>query len=196
MDDDNGLIRFFSEEDFFEGEPIPPELWSDYLEAPFGTCSVCGVPLERTVYEIQKAFTKRQRTPSDRKGGEKPRGPSWETVIEMACCLDCGRSLAVEYSQQSMEAIRKFLAERLRLDRPPELCNLCGEPFAAAPSYSCWALGRGTSLLFPVIHVCAFCEEKLESLLSEKTRRAHEEFVNKTFPGVPADLDFSPKILL
>ena len=156
--------------------PIPEELWSDYLEAPFQECTVCGRPLDDVLYEIQKVSNGR------------------ETILEIACCFHCSQALASEYSRESMEAIRNFLASRLDLDRGEGLCNLCGEPFSRAPTVSVWGLSSRGNLLLPVIHVCGFCEEAMQELLSEKTRKARDDFINRTFPGVPADLDLAPTV--
>jgi hypothetical protein len=44
--------------------------------------------------------------------------------------------------------------------------------------------------------VCNACEEAIQELMSQKTKGAHEDFLNRTFPGVPADLDLAPKLIL
>lgn len=162
----------------FDNGPVPEELWSDYLEAPFEACTACGGPLAEGLYEIQKVSNQR------------------ETILEMALCLRCGQSLATEYSTQSMEAIRSFLAEHLDLSRAVGLCSICGSPVVQAPTSSVWALCSQQRLVLPTIHVCSSCEEAIQELMSQKTRGAHDEFLNRTFPGVPADLDLAPKIVL
>ncbi len=160
----------------FDNGPIPEELWSDYLEGPFETCSVCGSSLSAGPYEIQKVSNKR------------------ETILEMAFCLGCSQSLASEYSEESLHAIRGFLTEHLHFSRPPGLCNFCGEPFDRTQTRSVSALCSGQRLILPLIHVCGSCEEAIQQLMSEKTKGAHEDFLQRTLPGVPADLDPAPLV--
>jgi hypothetical protein len=162
----------------FEDRPIPQELWSEYLDAPFDTCSSCGESLSGGIYEIQKVSNQR------------------ETILELACCMRCSQSLAREYSAASMESIRRFLTTHLDLRRAPDACNICGCAIAAAPTSSVWAVCSAQRLLLPVLHVCSSCEEAMQELLSQKTKDAHEDFVNRTFPGVPADLDLAPKLVI
>lgn len=162
----------------FECGPIPKSLWSDYLEAPFDTCTACGRSLAEGLYEIQKVSNQR------------------ETIVEMAICLECSQALAAECSTQSIAAIQRFFGERLDLQRAEDRCNVCGERVSLAPTFSLCSLCSGQRLVFPVIRVCGRCEEAIQELLSDQTRRAHDDFLNSTLPGVPAGLDLAPKILL
>jgi hypothetical protein len=162
----------------FDSGPVPKEFWSDYAEAPFEECCVCGRSLAETYYEIQKVSNHR------------------ETILEMALCITCSHSLAGEYSTQSYTAIRSFLTAHLDLSRPREACTLCGERLAESASFSAGAVCSGQRLVFPPIFVCSSCEEEIQELLSDQTRGAHEDFMNRTFPGVPADLDLAPRLIL
>ena len=163
---------------FADHGPVTEDLWSDYLRGPFAACTVCGRELEGGIYEIQKVTNKH------------------DTLLEMSVCLSCSQSLAAEFSAESAERIRNFLTENLRMTSSADLCNLCGRPHRDAESVSTLAVCSSRRLLLPVIHTCAVCEESMQGLLSEKTRRAHDEFMNRTFPGIPADFDLTPKILL
>jgi hypothetical protein len=161
----------------FDHGPVPRELWSDYEEGPFATCSVCGRALTG-LYQIQKVSNKR------------------ETILEMACCMECGQSLVSEFSTTSMNAIREFLTAHLDMSRGLELCAICGAPYRRAETVSASAACSRDRLVLPVIRVCGTCEEAIQELLSEQTRRAHDDFLNRTFPGVPAGLDLAPTIFI
>ena len=158
---------------------VPKKLWSDATGEPFKECMVCGRTLGAgECYEVQKAFNER------------------EAVFEIVVCMECGVGLASEYSQESTEAIMTFMRKNLDLARPPEVCTFCGAIMAGGPSQSFSALCRGERLILPVMGMCAACEEKLQDSLSEKTRRAHDDFINRTVPGVPADLDLAPTLFM
>jgi len=171
----------FSDETMFFGDhgEVPRKLWSSQRNAPFRECMVCNRALgPEDCYEIQKAFNK------------------CEAVIEIVVCMECGLALAAEYSRESIAAITAFMQQRLDFSRPPEVCTFCGAVMGGAPSQSLSAVCRGDRLIMPVIGMCAECEERLQGCLSEKTRRAHEDFINRTVPGIPADLDLAPVLFL
>ena len=54
---------------------------------------------------------------------------------------------------------------------------------------------RESSLVMPVMIMCDTCEERVQELLSQKTRDVHEDFMQNHFPGIPANLDLRPTIL-
>ncbi|HAK93896.1 MAG TPA: hypothetical protein DCM87_02515 [Planctomycetes bacterium] len=158
---------------------VPRKLWSSERDAPFRECMVCNRALgPGDCYEIQKAFNRR------------------EAVFEIVVCMECGLALATEYSRESIEAIAAFIQQHLDFSRPPEVCTFCGAAMAGAPSQSLSAVCRGERLIMPLMGMCADCEERLQDCLSEKTRGAHDDFINRTVPGVPADLDLAPVLFL
>jgi hypothetical protein len=165
---------FFSD----HGE-IPKKLWSGCSGEPFKECMVCGRALcTGECYEIQKVFNVR------------------EAIFEVVVCMECGVALAAEYSQESTEAIVTFMRANLDLRRPAEVCTFCGALMRGGSSQSFSAVCRGERLMLPVMGMCSGCEEKLQDSLSEKTRRAHDDFINRTVPGVPADLDLAPTLFM
>ncbi len=158
---------------------IPRTLWSSHRDAPFRECMVCNRTLgPGDCYEIQKAFNER------------------EAVFELVVCMECGLALAAEYSRESIEAIVAFVQQHVDLSRPAEVCKFCGAVMTGAASQTFSAMCRGERLILPVMGMCEACEERLQDSLSEKTRRAYDDFINRTVPGVPADLDLAPTLFL
>ena len=155
--------------------PIPPALYSFLLQRPFRQCTVCSCDLTSgCFYEIQKVY----------------RGD--EVVFEMALCQTCGESLAQEFSKESIDALKNFLASSFQPSQGTRSCHFCDFPQQPAKGYTLVGACRAEALLLPPILLCATCSEKLQSELSQKTRDRQEEFVRDNFPGVPADVDFSP----
>lgn len=159
----------------FEPRPIPDLLHSAYEEGPFRSCTVCGdVLTDGRLYEIQKVF----------------RGT--EAIFEMAICHTCGEGVAREFSEQSMESVRRFLEEHFRPAQEGQHCNFCGFPRGVVQNYTIVGACREHSLVLPSLVMCEKCTERVQEELSQKTRDAHDDFVRDHFPGVPADLDVSP----
>lgn len=160
-----------------EPTPIPELLHSTYEGGPFRTCTICSEPLEDgRLYEIEKVFRGR------------------EPVFEMAICLQCGIELAAEFSRESTQAIRGFLEERLTITRGDAVCHACGRPTSEARGRTVSAISCRGFLLGPLIVICDACEEAIQALLSEKTRRVQGDFIETHFPGVPEGLDVSPRV--
>jgi len=158
--------------------PVPEILHSTYLEGPFRTCAVCEERLDDgRVYEIERVFRGR------------------EPVFEMAICLACAAKVASEFSRESTEAIRTFLQDRLTL-RLDEGCGVCGRIATSGRGRTVSGIVRRGALVLPMLTICDTCEEALQGLLSEKTRRVQGDFIDTHFPGVPAGLDRSPTLLL
>lgn len=80
---------------FDDHQDIPPLFCSDYSEEPFDTCIDCHRELtDDVMYVIQKHYV------------------SGETVFEMALCLECNQTLNDRMSEESRQAIHKFLEDR------------------------------------------------------------------------------------
>jgi len=157
--------------------PIPEDLHSAYERGPFRACVHCGEVLtDGRVYEIQKVF----------------RGT--EVVFEMAVCHSCGESLSREFSEESLERVQTFLVNNFKPSTKAEHCNFCGFPRGLFENYTLLGACRASSLLVPSIVICNDCSEKLQEVLSKKTRDANDDFIRDHFPGVPADLDLSPTL--
>jgi hypothetical protein len=163
--------------DFQPAGPIPAELHSAYERGPFRVCVHCSEVLtDGRVYEIQKVF----------------RGQ--EVVFEMAVCHNCGEKMSREFSEESLERVQSFLVNSFKPSPKPEHCHFCGFPRGLFENYTFVGVCRETSLILPSIVMCDSCSEKLQELLSKKTRDIQDDFVRDHFPGVPADLDLSPTL--
>ncbi len=156
--------------------PIPPELHSAYNAAPFRDCSICSASLMERVYAIQKVW---------RPG---------EVLFEAAICHPCAESVAKDFSEASVNTIKGFLLGHFDPDVGPDACHFCGIPSILAQTWSLLGTCRSDQILFPPTIVCCTCCETLQERLSRQTREREEQFLSDHFPGVPADLDFSPSI--
>lgn len=186
--------------------PMPPPLWSDYLEGPFEECVDCGGRLaDSAVYIVQKRFV------------------AGEAVFEMAICESCRAKLVSEYSQETLRNIEQFLTdkdglgERLR-SLPPDLlrdrqrfleyclnhCVVCETPRDQLQRYTLAAGGRQDSLILQLIPfgqspmlVCDKCETGMQDLISQQTRDRWNRFVEENFdgpPGVEVDSPWSQPV--
>ncbi|MCB9833218.1 MAG: hypothetical protein H6807_12155 [Planctomycetes bacterium] len=153
---------------------LPEELHSCFEEGPFRHCIECGCELldSGRTYLIQKA---------QRDG---------ETLLEMAICQDCAGQVQGKVSEESRKVLEAFI-ERIgaRSGRLPEgSCLACLQTVRPEDEFEVAALARGRHLVAPPLIICSRCHEELEESLSEETRRGGQEFIEKNFPGVPADL--------
>ena len=160
-----------------EEMPIPKELHSVYLDGPFETCIGCEQSLlfPPRFYEIQKVF----------KGKE--------VIFEYALCSQCGENLMREYSRESLEALQNHFNELYWPSTSLDYCHLCQSPYK--DEYSLMSLCKGSSML-GIFVLCEKCMEEMESLLSEKTRRTMEDFIESKFPGIPAEFNPIPAITI
>ncbi len=154
---------------------VPEELHSCFSDAPFEHCIECGCNLMESgiTYVIQKA----------RRNGE--------TVLELAICMNCAQSMQDTMSVESRAVMEEFM-DRLvpRTEEHEEgTCLCCGRDLdRSGDEYEIAGLALGPLLLSPVIMFCVQCHEELEESLSEETRRGGQAFIEKNFPGIPADL--------
>lgn len=161
----------------FQPIELPEDLHSVYEEGPFRSCTVCDSDLlDGRLYEVQKVF----------------RGS--ECVFEMGVCHECGESVAHEFSEESIEAMKGFLLCRFKPTTEPTHCHFCGFPRSMFKDYTLIGACRESSLILPRIIMCEKCGIALQECLSQKTRDVQGDFVQDCFPGVPADLDLSPTI--
>jgi hypothetical protein len=154
---------------------VPEELHSCFTDAPFANCLECGCEIleSGTTYVIQKA----------RRGGE--------TVLELAMCLACAQSVQGSMSAESKATMEEFMANlmpRAENHTPGTCLNCCREVDSDEDEYEIAGLALGPILLTPLIMFCSECHEELEENLSEETKKGGEEFIEKNFPGIPADM--------
>lgn len=181
------------------GSGVPRMLHSTYSGRPFDTCVDCGAQLLNTwtPYAVEKVV---------RQG---------EVVLEFAICVDCQIVILREFSEESIERIREYTAgvtdqtdeiDRVLLalgqetadglgappppDSEPDRCQRCGaEGEDYADEHSVGGILVGDRLIASVSSLCGKCTDGLDEVLSRKTREAHDDFINRNFPGVPAELD-------
>jgi hypothetical protein len=147
-----------------------------------------------------------------------------EFVFEYALCADCVMRLLHEYSEESLERMRRFVQNEPGLEdavvidqllwslgQPTEdglgapaspdaeavdHCHRCGRRGADYDEeHTVMGLLVGTRLAMNVSTICSPCAQGMEEILSRKTRDVHEDFVRRTFPGVPAGLDLPVGLL-
>jgi hypothetical protein len=156
-------------------KPIPELLHSAYEDGPFSTCTVCGENVnDGRLYEIQKVY----------------RGK--EVIFELAVCQRCGENAAKEFSQESTENLKNFLLDEFKPTSEITCCNFCGFPRGLTPNFTVIGACSEHLLVLPSIIMCEPCTDKLQTLLSTKTKDVQGDFVRDNFPGVPADLDLNP----
>jgi len=169
-----------SQDDFPQSRPpapIPKELHSVYEAGPFRVCLTCGEALtDGRIYEIQKVFRGKQ------------------AIFEMAVCHSCGEKVSREFSEESLDRVKSFLIESFTPSAEAVHCHFCGFPRGLFENYTLVGACRKQSLILPTVVMCDACGEKLQGLLSQKTKDVQEDFVKDNFPGVPADVDFSPSL--
>ncbi|MAB77829.1 MAG: hypothetical protein CMJ89_00625 [Planctomycetes bacterium] len=178
---------------------VPPILHSVFAKGPFETCVDCGAGLldAWTPYAVEKVI---------RQG---------EVVLEFAICVDCQIVILREFSEESIDRIREYTAGTLnqsdeidrilevlghqtedRLGTPPpptpapDRCQRCGaQDDAYTREHSIGGILIGDRLIANVSSLCGKCSDGLDQVLSQKTREAHDDFIERNFPGVPAELD-------
>lgn len=156
---------------------LPCELHSEYENGPFKTCSVCSKGLlEAQAYGVQKVY----------------RGK--EVIFEMAICQTCAEQTSKEFSRESMDALKGFLLSTFKPSAEISHCHFCGFPRHFVANFTLEAVCQGQTLLAPAMVLCERCSDHLQSRLSKKTRDAQEGFIRDNFPGIPADMDFSPAL--
>ncbi|MEM0968973.1 MAG: hypothetical protein AAGJ31_06475 [Verrucomicrobiota bacterium] len=159
---------------------IPPELHSFETGEPFTTCIECSLPLideREPLYTITKAV---QRS---------------EVLVEWAICQDCSSRLKENLSDESKEAMQRFIQDARTprnhvlnsAEKKMSYCFLCARDRSLLDGYTIQAICSGTELInlqAPLL-VCHDCEEKASDLLSKKTRDHYDRFFDQHFAGPP-----------
>ena len=158
-------------------EKIPFELYSEYEERPFHTCTRCGETLldYSEGYHVAKII----------KNGE--------AVFEYALCFTCHSGMVAEFSSESRQALENFYLENMNPSLGLDGCGLCSMERLKFEDkeYSIGAMCQGKNMIDGFI-ICSSCMEKTNSLISSKTQGVWEDFINENFPGVPANALPSP----
>jgi hypothetical protein len=181
--------------------PIPAYLWSIEAEAPFSRCLDCQRPLLMSDPEADFALEPGQVDRVEIGYQIQKLIVRGEPVFEYALCAGCMQQLSSRFSEETKQAISQFVQSHLQafpVITPHEAlagelrCLICQRPKAECYRYSLMSYCLGPWLLInpgPAM-VCDECEEDLSGLISEKTRREWDRFVEDHFdspPGVEAD---------
>lgn len=155
-----------------QSEPIPELLHSLYLDGPFKQCVECDMPLDEidSPYSIQKAY---------RNG---------EPVVEFALCDACQEALHESFSTETRQKLTEVFEEKATLGLGLEACALCQIDRNATREFNVSAQCFGDRMFFSLC-ICIECLLTLNEHVSKKTRDSRNDFMNRNFPGVPADSD-------
>jgi hypothetical protein len=158
---------------------IPEVLNSTYEEGPFSRCTVCDSFLESTacIYYLEKVMR------------------AGECVFEMAVCATCAVEMHREYSRESREALQRHYAD-LRLIPDIDTCDFCHKSSGPDQDRILTAACASNRLVMPVVINCQTCGERTQDLLSQKTRESFREFMENHIPGVPAEWEPAPPMVL
>jgi hypothetical protein len=161
-------------------EPIPEELHSVYEDGPFSKCNICDKLLldQDDVYNVEKVM---------RRG---------ECIFEMAVCITCATNLHRQYSKDSRKALRKFFLEGYEPSLDTESCHLCKSASDEDSDRVLTAACARDRLVMPLVVVCSKCMERSQELLSQKTRETFRDFIETHFPGVPAEWEPAPTVVV
>ena len=171
------------EDDDYEAEdelPVPDIFHSFYEERPFRCCTSCGEGLEdlQDVYQVTKTFHGN------------------EVILEYAMCAPCQQNMLKELSEESVERLATFQAERSLEPKNDAAadhfeCEFClksrKDAIAKRLHFSMAAICFAENMVDRPIFVCETCMLEINEKMSEQTRRRWRDFIDTHFPGVPAD---------
>ena len=156
---------------------IPKELFSDYEERPFHTCTRCGETLADFLegYQVAKVIK---------------RG---ETIFEYAICSHCHSGMIEEFSEETREALEVFYAENMTTGLGLCTCGVCGidREDDSVQEFTIAAICQSLSTV-DTLMLCSDCTDRTNDLISQQTRDVWRRFVDENFPGVPSDAQPSP----
>ncbi len=160
---------------------LPRLFHSVYADGPFRECLICSRPLgdPTSQYYVEKVY----------------RGT--EVILECAICMGCMHDMQSEFSQESKERLEAFGRGIGATGHSFARCDLCGAKRATLGEFNliCGCLGPWM-IQKAIFILCGVCVEKIQALLSKKTRDVHGDFVDTHFPGVPQGYDVPTPMLL
>lgn len=187
-DQDNEQSHLESVLGFSARLEMPELFYSEETRRPFQLCIDCGAFLPTELagegyYYVHKTIVRS------------------EAVFEFAMCLDCNTKLQEEFSRETQAAIQRFCAENIHpreilewdsIDEHLECCVVCRRTREECHRFSLAGFGVGFQLIMGVgpFLMCDDCESQMSELVSEKTRKEWDRFVEENFdspPGVSAD---------
>jgi uncharacterized protein with PIN domain len=173
MSDEEEFEFFY--EDEVPLELIPKELHSFTEEGPFTRCVDCDTELYESGanYMIQKSMH---------------RG---EVIFEFALCMECHENLVRGFSKETTQRLMAHF-EKFGNELPTmNACIDCGKPRLDLSSYNIAANCLGPFFESAFL-ICNDCQEHIQPLISEKTRRSRDGWVGRNFPCAPESRDLVP----
>ena len=156
---------------------IPSILHSFYEDRPFVSCTRCGESLRdfSEGFRISKSF----------KGDE--------VIIESAMCMPCMAAMMEETSDESKQKLEKFHEKHHREVSGFDECALCECTLDEVrdTEFNLVGVCQGDDMLDSAM-ICFDCQEAMNEIISEETRRTWDRFREENFPGVPADFEPLP----
>lgn len=156
---------------------IPDILHSFYEERPFLSCTRCG----ETLRDFDEGF----RISKTFKGDE--------VILEHAMCMPCLTAMLEETSEESKQSLADFHQKHLRDVSGFEECALCEHTLSEVidGEYSLVGVCQGSDMIDSAM-ICFDCQEAMNEIISEETRRTWDRFREENFPGVPSDFEPFP----
>lgn len=157
--------------------PIPSELHSFYEDRPFVSCTRCG--------ESLKDFSEGFRISKSFKGDE--------VILESAMCMPCMAAMMEETSEESKKSLEEFHEKHHREVSGFQECALCEQTLdqVCDEEFNLVGVCQGSDMLDSAM-ICNDCQEAMNEIISEETRRTWDRFREENFPGVPADFEPIP----
>lgn len=156
---------------------IPDVLHSFYEERPFVSCTRCGESLKDFAegFRISKSF----------KGDE--------VILESAMCMPCMAAMMDETSDESKQRLEEFHEKHYRDVSGFDECALCENTLDQVKDdeFNLVGVCQGNDMLDSAL-ICFDCQEAMNEIISEETRRTWERFRQENFPGVPSDFEPMP----
>jgi len=156
---------------------IPHVLHSFYEERAFVTCTRCGESLKEFAegFRISKSF----------KGDE--------VILESAMCMPCLTAMMEETSEESKRRLEEFHEKHHRDVSGFDECALCENTLTEVQGEEFNLVGvcQGEDMLDSAL-ICFDCQEAMNEIISEETRRTWDRFRQENFPGVPSDFEPMP----
>ena len=164
------------DDEYFDYLEFNPKAFHSFeKEGPFTHCVDCGCELYEAgeTYSVQKSLH---------------RG---EVIFEFALCTTCHEVLVKGFSKETTERLMAYSAELDVREPDEEGCIDCQGPLAELESYNMAANCIGPYLENAFL-ICDKCQEHIQPLISEQTRRTRDDWIGKNFPCAPESRDLVP----
>lgn len=163
------LEALMDEEDL----PAVPELLHSFEhDGLFRHCIDCKMPLAEQVqpHTVQKVY---------RKG---------EVIMEFAICEGCHGRLMEGFSEKTKQNLNAYFEEHADPFADFNTCTVCARPRSTFDEFNVTGMCFKDRLIQSCC-LCLDCMTGLQDLVSQQTRDARNDFIDRNFPGVPAGVD-------